>query len=296
MKILMVMAYFAPKWGGDVNVCINFSKFLVTSGHDVTILTTNYGIDESFVVKIKKYGVKVTILPSPIHFGLFIFSPTLNTWLKKNIKNFDIIHLHHSRSFQNILVCNHARRNSVPYIIQSHGNTMAYHSKIFLKKSYDFLWGTKDLLGASNVIALTESEVKQYEFRGVSQSKITIIPNGIDITEFENLPNKSEFRKKLQIPDDCKIILYLGRLHETKGLDLLIDAFYELNKETNNCRLVIAGPDDGYLSNILNKIRNLDLERKIFVIGFISNEEKVQALIDSDVCYTFIFGISCHIP
>jgi len=305
MKILMVISYFAPKWGGDVNVCENISKSLAELGHDVTILTTNYEIDENFVEATRKNGVKVTVLPSLAHLGLFIITPTLNSWLKKNINTFDILHVHHSRSFFNIFVCFHARKNSIPYIIQSHGNTLLHHDKILLKKVYDTLWGTYDLQNASNVIALTESEIKQYQFRGVSHQKICLIPNGVDLNEFKNLPKNGEFRKKFHIQTDYKIILYIGRLHGTKGLDLLIDAFYDLINRTPDTRLVIAGPDDGYLPTLLEKIQNLDLQNEIFVMGFITNEEKIQAFIDSDVfvtpCYngfpvTFLEACACGTP
>lgn len=50
----------------------------------------------------------------------------------------------------------------------------------------------------------------------VSSEKIAIIPNGIDLSEYTNLPPKGLFKKKFNIPESKKIILYLGRIHKTK--------------------------------------------------------------------------------
>jgi glycosyltransferase involved in cell wall biosynthesis len=229
----------------------------------------------------------------------------MKTWLEKNLPGFDIIHLHTFWSYQHVSVRSSAIKYRIPYIMQAHGTVLPFFEKQNLKKLYDFVWGDKILRDASKLIALTDTEKEQYTLRGVPGKKICIIPNGINLNEFENLPKKGEFRKKFQIQDDCRLILYVGRLHEAKGLDLLIDAFYELNKITKDARLVLAGPDGGYLSELLNKIRKLDLENEIVVPGFISDEEKIQAFIDSDVFVTpfywgfpvtFLEACACGLP
>ena len=68
---------------------------------------------------------------------------------------------------------------------------------------------------------------------GVSEDKIEIIPNGVDLSEFDNLPERGEFRREYGLGSDQRIILYLGRIHKTKGLDLLGKAFAELSKNFN---------------------------------------------------------------
>ena len=78
------------------------------------------------------------------------------------------------------------------------------------------MWGNNVLNNASNLFALTETESEQYKTMGIDEDKITIIPNGIDLNEFQDLSEKGEFRKKYDIKTDEKIILYLGRIHKTK--------------------------------------------------------------------------------
>ena len=59
MKILQVISYFNPKFGGDINVCTNLSKELAKKGNEVTILTTDFGFDANFASDLAKYDIKV---------------------------------------------------------------------------------------------------------------------------------------------------------------------------------------------------------------------------------------------
>ncbi len=153
------------------------------------------------------------------------------------------------------MVHNFAMKLGIPYIVQAHGAVSHLSQKKELKKIFDIVWGNKILKDSSGLIALTATESGQYQKMGCPKNKIEIIPNGIDRTKFEELPESGIFRKRYEIKENCKIILYIGRLHTTKGLDLLIDAFYDLNKVQEGTRLVLAGPDDGYLPAILEKIQ-----------------------------------------
>jgi glycosyltransferase involved in cell wall biosynthesis len=123
-------------------------------------------------------------------------------------------------------------------------------SKCF-EKIYDILWGDQLLKNASKLIAVSKVEKDQYIKMGLTEKKIEIIPNGLDVSEYEKLPERGKFRKKYGIASDEKIILYLGRLFKLKGLDFLISGFSNLLDRYQGAILVIAGPDDGYLSILL---------------------------------------------
>lgn len=305
MKILQVISYFNPKFGGDVNVCVNISKELAKRNHEVTIITTDFGFDSQFADQIRIEGIRVIPFPCVANFLHFWYAPSVKTWLNQNIGEFDIIHSHTYRSYENVMVRKFAMKYGVPYVIQAHGAVLSVNQKQQLKNLFDIVWGNKILKDASKLIALTDTEKEQYILKGIPKSEICIIPNGINLNEFNYLPKVGEFRKKFLIPDDCKLILYVGRLHKTKGLDLLIDAFCKLNKVKKNSRLILAGPDDGYFSAIGDKIHKFNLQNEILVIGFISNEDKIQAFIDSNVFVTpsysgfpvtFLEACACGLP
>lgn len=117
------------------------------------------------------------------------------------------------------------------------------------------------------MFALSKKEVEQYKAMGVPDDKITVIPNGIDLSEYEDLPPRGKFRAKYGISEDRKIILYLGRIHKIKGIDFLIEAYANLVKNKfNDALLVIAGPDDGCLRKLQALIKALRIEDNVLVL------------------------------
>jgi glycosyltransferase involved in cell wall biosynthesis len=131
----------------------------------------------------------------------------------------------------------------------------------------------------------------QYEHIGVPSDKINIIPNGIDLSEYVPLPPKGMFKQKFGIPENKKLILFLGRVHKSKGIDLLIKAYAYLVKRIGceDAFLVIAGPDDGYLGVAKSLVNYLGISKSVLFTGFISKEDKIRALVDSEVFVTPTF-------
>jgi glycosyltransferase involved in cell wall biosynthesis len=211
--------------------------------------------------------------------------------VRKEVKMFDIIHLHEYRTFQNIVVHEYAKRFGVPYVLQAHGSLPRIDAWQKLKWLYDIFFGRRLLRDAAKVIVLTQVEADQYRRMGVPEEKIAIIPNGIDPSEYTNLPPKGFFKKKFNIPENRKIILYLGRIHKIKGIDFLLKAYAYLMEKMSykDAVLVIAGPDDGYLSEAKALAYTLGVSNSVIFTGFISNEDKLKALVDADVFVTTSF-------
>lgn len=286
MKILHVIPYFNPKRGGDVNVCASLSKEFVNKGHEVTIITTDFEFNEEYVKSIESQGINLIYFKTVFNIGLITYSPSMKNWLKTHIQEYDIIHLHTVRSYQNNLIQNYCQKYGVPYILQAHGSLLPNSQKPVLKKFYDFFWGHRILNDAYKVIALTETEKKQYIDMGVAKNKIEMIPNGINLSKFKNIPKKGKFRNKYNIEKDEKIILYLGRIHETKGIELAIESFSNILNNFKKIKLVISGPDDGFLHCLNKLIMNLDLKDQIIFTGPIYQEDKLEAYVDADVFIT----------
>jgi glycosyltransferase involved in cell wall biosynthesis len=283
MRILQVIAYFGPKFGGDVNVCYNLSKQLAGKGHEVTILTSDFGFDSQYAENIGNSGVHVICCEMMINWGLFIYSPLIQTWLRDNIKNFDVIHMHNFRSYQNNVVVAYARKNNIPYIIQAHGSVLPDIGKRRLKILYDIVWGNRLLKNAARLVAVSKTEKIQYHTMGIADKRIDIIPNGIDVSEYEPPPRCGEFRKKMGFAPDEKIILYLGRLHKSKGIGFLLDGFASLLRQNKNVKLVIAGPNDGFFDILAQQVKNYDLCGRVTFTGPLYGTEKLEALTDADI-------------
>ena len=299
MKILQVTNFFKPSWesGGPARVVYEISKKLVERGHDVTVYTTD-GYKSRLDVKKNKPvdvdGIKTYYfrnLSSYLTREMVLLIPYyLPIVARREIKKFDIIQIHEQRTILAIIIHRYAKKYGIPYVLQTHGSVLPTFQKQRLKKIFDLLFGYKILRDASKVIALTKTEVEQYKKMGVNENKIELVPNGIDLTEFENLPKRGEFRRKYLIKDEEKIVLFVGRLHKTKGIELLVKTFADLSKELNDIKLVLIGPDDGYQSILERITRDLKIDTKVVFTGFVTNNEKMAAFIDADVFVTPSFS------
>jgi glycosyltransferase involved in cell wall biosynthesis len=282
MRILQVIHYFSPlHGGGSINATYNLSKHLAKRGHEVTIFTTDFELDKGYIQSLD--GVHVIPFHCIANIGLMLISPEMKGQLKKEIKNFDIIHMHNFRSYQNIIAHHYAKKYGVPYILQARGSIPRFKTKKELKKLFDIFFGYRILKDASKSIFSTKMELKKCEEDfNIDKNKIEIVPNGIDLSEYSNLPEKGEFRRKYSIIDEEKMILYVGRIHEIKGLDMLVRAFTDLVKELDNVKLIIVGPDDGYISTLKEIVTGLNNDKVLFT-GPIFEEDKLEAYVDADV-------------
>ncbi|MDY2745096.1 glycosyltransferase [Methanosphaera sp.] len=276
MNILQIIPYFSFTRGGDVNVCYNLTKQLIKKGHTVTILTTTMDYNKEDTDKIPN----LTMVPLPYVFNLalFIYSPKIKSWLKENIEEYDVIHLHELRSYQNNIVIKYAEKYNIPYVLQPHASTPKHISKSFIKNVYDKLYGNKIMQNASSVIAVSEEEA--YYDKQMHAKDIELIYNGMNIEEYNQLPPQGTFRNK---HINAPYILYLGRMDGLKGINHLIEAFSLLPEKYSEYKLVIAGKITNY-KTVLDKIINdKKLENRVIFTGFIKEEDKISIYHDAEV-------------
>lgn len=290
MKILQLNPAFYPafSYGGVVNVSCNLSKALAKRGHDVTVFTGD-SIDKCTRQEdlcLEHEGMKIYYfrnVSNLLAWHRYPLYPGLIRALRDHIQDFDIVHLHGTRNFQNIVAAHYANKYGIPYVVQPHGSLPIHFGKQNLKKIFDVVWGDKILQNADGIIALTSLEAKQVIESGVEEDKVHIIANGIDLSQHENVPSWGEFRARYNIPSNTPVILYLGRLHPIKGIDLLIRAIAIVSKEIDNCVLVVAGPDDGSLSELKALAEELNLREKVLFTGPLYGKDKSAAYCDSDI-------------
>ena len=294
MKILHVAHFFYPclSAGGVVNASYQIAS-KQGKDNDVKVISSD-SCKERLKFPNGRYDVDVDGIKVDYFKNLsngFKLKTMLDTPLaapfkiRKDIKGYDIVHIHEHRQTLAIIASYFARKNNIPYIVQAHGSVLPFFQKEALKNLFDKVFGFRILHNASCVFALTEVEKEQYLKMGVEEEKIEIVPLGINLEEYEDLPSYGRFRSKFNINDDEKLILFIGRIHEIKGLDLLIDAYNDLihNGSNNSIKLAIVGPDDGYLSKLEEKIEDYSLEEDVIITGPLYKEEKQEALVDCDL-------------
>ena len=137
------------------------------------------------------------------------------------------------------------QRHGFNWIYTPHGmlEPWALKQKSFKKKTYFRFIEKPSALSASAIRAVSDNEMQNLKSLFNSQ-RIETIPNGIKLNSFPSQKRKALIQ-----------YLFLGRLHKKKGILELVDGWKKsiLNNDMRY-RLVIAGPDDGELSNLKARI------------------------------------------
>lgn len=293
MKILQVISSFPPaySYGGPAKSVYELSKELVKKGNDVTVYTTDVldrhhridvEIDPIFMDGIEVYHFH-NFDGVPVHTA-FDCAPGMAKALKKEMSNFDLVHLHEYRSLQSILVRHFAVKSNIPYILQPRGS-LTRLGKAYQKKLFDDIAGHRVVRDASMMITSSKIEWKSYQsvFPWIKEKKVQTIPNYIDIGEYEKLPDRGIFRELHDIRPNQKIILYLSRIHRNKGADVLIRAFSKIRNQIPDTKLVIAGPDEGFLQELEELVTSLNLTEDVIFPGPLFGQIKISAFVDADV-------------
>jgi glycosyltransferase involved in cell wall biosynthesis len=290
VKILQIIPVFSEFFGGPVFDVQSISRHL-SKEHEVTIYTTtatDWNTDgqarEEWLDRIHVIYPNRAFKFKPMR--ELLICKGFNRLLNDNIADFDVIHLHTWRQFMEFSICKYAVKYGIPYVHQSHG-ALSRTEKKGRKLLYETIFGHKVLRNASSVIALSNVEANEYSAMGVAKNKINVIPNGIDLFEYRCLPSSGTFKKKFGINSEQKIILYLGRIHRTKGIDFLVNTFARLlrNPSFQNTLLVIAGPDEGgYLQEIKQLVFSLGIVKNVLFPGILLGQEKIAAFVDASIC------------
>jgi len=311
MKILQLIPYFVPAWnyGGPIPVAYNISKELVRRGHKVTVYTTDTLNADSRIeekeevidgVRVKRFSNLSNFLAAKHH---LFFPPSLIKALRDNLSEFEVIHVHEYWVLFNAVLLHYAQKYRIPYLVQAHGSLPLMLSKQSIKRIFNLIVGYNLLRSASKAIALTSVEAAQYENMGVNKDRIEVVPNGIDLSEYANLPPRGGFRQKYGLGPDEKLALYLGRVHQSKGIDLLVEAF--ASQELDEAKLAVVGPDDGYLSALQKLIVQVGIRNRVVFTGPLYGEDKLRAYVDADVFVTpsfygfpvtFLEACACGLP
>ena len=284
MKILHSFILFSVEVGGGTSDFIyKICKAQAKAGLRPTVLSGSYAFDQELADSLD--GVDLHVEKTWLHKQGFSLMPGLILWCRNNLQQYDVVHMHVYRTFQNIILYYYCRKYNIPYVMDAHGSVPYFTKKNFIKKIFDKFIGKSILKNASVLLAETEIGVDEYiELDStINRNKVVVLSPPFDTDEYLQLPKKGDFRKKYNISLDEKVISFLGRVHYIKGNDFLIKGFAEFVRNNQDSKLVIIGPDDGHMAECKEIVNNLDIKDKVIFTGFLGGEYKNSALVDSDI-------------
>ena len=281
LKVLHVIPSVSPIRGGPSKAVIEMVNSLRELGVDAEIATTNdHGnntLDVSLNTLIDYQGVPVRFFkrysPKLPAIREFAYSRDFQRWIKKNIRNYDIIHVHAIFSFCSSYAMYQARKQGVKYIVRPIGQleTWSLKQSDRRKSTYLNLIERRNLSQANTIHFTAESEKKQ-ALEGIPELKSTVIPLGINTPEvIKNA--KKKMCAHWHLKEGVPTIVFLSRLHPKKGLELLISALSQLKRI--EFQLVIAGEgDQQYTDTLRSTVIKHGLSEQCQFVGFVEGHEK----------------------
>ncbi len=284
MKILHSFILFSVEIGGGTSDFIyKICKAQAKAGLKPTVLSGSYAFDQELANSLD--GVDFHVEKTWLHKQGFSLMPGLVLWCRNNLHQYDVVHMHVYRTFQNLVLYYYCRKYNIPYVMDAHGSVPYFTRKNFTKRMFDKFIGKSILKNASVLLAETEVGVDEYINldNAINRDKVVVLSPPFDTDEYLKLPKKGDFRKKYNISLDEKVISFLGRVHYIKGNDFLIKGFAEFAKCNQNSKLVIIGPDDGHMTECKEIVDDLGIKDRVIFTGFLGGEYKNSALVDSDI-------------
>ena len=140
------------------------------------------------------------------------------------------------------------------------------------------------IIKKADVVTVISGYLRKYVSQVSKNKKIFLIPNGIELKNFQfPVSNfQSNFNLQSQESKNTKTIITVSRLVPKNGLSDLIEAFRILNANIPNTRLMIIG-EGPLLMSLKFKVKSLNLEDKVDFAGQVSNEKIPQHLAQADI-------------
>lgn len=288
MKILILAPKLEPSFDGVyVGGYVNSLRLLLLKYKDdgihFEILTSSCDtkadiLRETFIKDISIHIIKNNYRPQSVSFGIkFLFGSIIKS-LKLRNQNFDIVHGHSGFAIYSICT----------YIVSKILKSMSVHSlycpietnvklsdSVILKIKNKLHSKTSSLiLNALDKIIVMSKNVKHSLINVGVKKEIIIASPLIDFSKF-NQNNNHSVRNSLGIKANDIVILYVGNLKLSKGLDLLIDSLAKIFSTHANVKLVITleHKDRGFekkLNNLLKQTHIVKHKDKIIILGIIN--------------------------
>lgn len=273
MNILVLNYEYPPLGGGAAPVSRDISQKLVEMGHRVVVVTMGYkGLPEYEVEKgVEIHRIKClrkkTFSCMPWEQFTYLISARIFMRKHKELQQFDVCHTHFVIPTAEVSRWVY-KRFGIPYVITAHGSDVeGYNSKKYMKVMHKFLRPAWKLIVKDAYRVVSPS----YFLDGLMKKaydvpdKYVMIPNGIDLQEYQNLFSSSDEKKKK--------ILLMGRMQKYKNVQTTIKALSRIDLKDWTVDILGDGP---YREELEKLTMDLGLSDKVTFHGWIENKSKEQ--------------------
>jgi len=287
MNILHLTWEYPPRIvGGLARHVYYLSKEIANLNNQVYVVTLDFPNtkEEEIHGNLHVYRVKVELVSYDFLTWVYAFNHFFEKKVGMIIKNndIDIIHVHDWLTSLSGIALKYLLKK--PLIVTMHsleiGRVGSLNNSLSITINNLEWWVTYE---AKRVITTT-NYMKQELVRhfNLPEDKIDVISNGINVYEFDLNIDKKSARNILGLEEDLKIILFIGRIVEQKGIQYLVEASPNVISKIKNCLFLIIG-EGWLLESIKKRVYELGVNNNFKFLGHVSDEMLKIAIKASDV-------------
>ncbi|CAN8139490.1 Transferase [uncultured Thiomicrorhabdus sp.] len=284
MKILHVISSLSLEGGGPAQGVRNLTSYYAEQGVSATVLCLddpedNLGNTEHLEVVTLGKGK-----------GVFAYHSGMVNWIKLNVEQFDAVVVHGLWQYPGLAVLKALKNSSIPYYVFPHGMLDPWFKHTYplkhLKKYVFWFLGQYPVLKHAKSVLFTceEEKLLARESFWPYQVREVVVNYGTTLTEIAKTAKPDDFYELYPELQEKRLFLFLSRIHEKKGCDLLIEAFAEFARQDADLHLVIAGPDQtGWQADLEMLATDLGIADRITWTGMLKDEKKWGAIKAAEV-------------
>ncbi len=281
-RVLHVIFTMSPHDGGPPEGVRQLALNYKAIGDEVEVAT----LDDPGASFLSSFDFPIHALgPPPGRYGI---SRRLVRWLGNNIRRFDLVVINGVWLFPAVAAWRAAIAAGVPYVVFTHGALDVFFKRRYpikhLKKMVYWPLQYRILRQAAAVLFTSESErdLALASFWPNSW-KSKVIPYGTNKPTGDPAGQRAAFYAKVPAVEGQRFLLFLSRIHEKKGCDLLLAAFASIAARADQLHLVVAGPDQvGLQAKLEEQARRLGIADRVHWPGMLGGDVKFGAFYAAD--------------
>jgi glycosyltransferase involved in cell wall biosynthesis len=285
LRILYCSNAFPPadREGGPPFSSFHLATALVDAGAEVRVVTTDRNGSHRLDVPTDRWREFQGL---PVWYartwrGPWVYGPTLSRVINEEVARADcVISASTLWTYTGYCIWSACGKSGKPSLLYLRNllSPWALGYRGLRKRLHWNLLGRRILASADAVVALSGQEREDIRRMGV-RARIEVIPNGAIAPDASPALTRERLSRYLPVLDGRRYVLFLGRLHPIKGLDLLLAAIERLSVEFPDVAFVLAGPADRSFASKMKAILDQhDPTRRVVLPGTVSGEAKTLLL------------------
>lgn len=225
-------------------------------------------------------GLSKVYALGPARFG-YAYAPKLVAWLKENASSYDAVVVNGLWQYHGFAAWRALAGSKKPYFVFTHGMLDPWFKRTYplkhLKKWLYWPWAEYRVLRDAKAVIFTCEDERLLARESFWLYKVNeaVTAYGTDTPPQDADRLSSTFFQAFPECAGKRLALYLSRIHEKKGCDLLIEAFAKVAVRDPNLRLVMAGPDQtGWATELKAQAERLGLKDRITWTGMVQGDLK----------------------